>query len=129
MSKKYGRKKCSDRLPKIPNKIPMPPVKPPKENSWYDQCVDILDEQRDLTEEENEAIAKGLSKTSKKTSYRLFSEYTFVDENNHLNLDEAYSEIVFLYNNFGLEDDSKLTEDAVELKHKILNFVDKIKQL
>lgn len=53
----------------------------------------------------------------------------FETKDGHLNLDKALDEILFLYYEYGLEDDGNLTLDAKELKQKILAFVNRIKSL
>jgi len=53
----------------------------------------------------------------------------FLTIDNHLDLDAAFNEVVFLYSNYCLEDDCSLTDDAKLLKHNVLEFIDKIVQL
>jgi hypothetical protein len=68
----------------------------------------------------------------------LFSKYTpkkekersiFETKDGHLDLNNACTEIAFLYKTYGLESDENLTEDAKELKKRILTVVDTIKNL
>lgn len=50
-------------------------------------------------------------------------------DNHHLDLNRVFEEIEFLYNTYGKEDDKKLTQDAIELKRDILDFVYQVKML
>lgn len=43
--------------------------------------------------------------------------------------DEALEEIKFLYSTYALESNDNLTNDAIELKEKIITFVEEIKEL
>jgi len=51
----------------------------------------------------------------------------FETEDRHLNLEDTLIEIRVLYEEYGLEDDKNLTNDAILLKIKILEFVNAIK--
>lgn len=60
---------------------------------------------------------------------QYIANLNFLTSDNHLDLDAAYEEIYFLYNNYLIEDDSKLTKDARALKNKVLEFLNKIREL
>lgn len=55
--------------------------------------------------------------------------FIFQTADSHLNLNNACTEICFLYKNYGLEKDENLTKDAIELKKRILTVVNTIKNL
>ncbi len=50
----------------------------------------------------------------------------FLTDDHHLDLDAAFEEIEWLYEEYGIEEDEKLSQDAVKLKQKVLGFVDDI---
>jgi hypothetical protein len=56
-------------------------------------------------------------------------DYTFVGKDGHLDLDKALEEIIWLYKEYGKEDNNNLTLGAIGLKNRVLNFIEEIKKL
>lgn len=79
----------------------------------HDVTMEVMD---DLLEEYFQPLDR-----QKQGRFRVFE--------GHLDLDEVLDEVIFLYEEYGKKIEDNLTLDAIELKHRILEFIKAIKNL